>query len=234
MIIIPAIDLIDGKCVRLYQGDFEKTTKVANDPVEQLHRFSQDGAKIVHVVDLDGARYGSPKQFDLIQTLCKQAIVPIEVGGGIRNIESVEKYVEMGVSRIVLGTAAIENPEFLKEAVEKFPDQIVVGIDARNGKVATNGWLSTTEMNDVDFAKEIEQLGVKRIIYTDISRDGTMTGPNIDALQKLMDATSIEIIASGGITSEADIKKLSDINIKEAIVGKAIYEGKISLKGVLQ
>jgi len=231
MRIIPAIDLIDGKCVRLYQGDFAKTTEVAPDPVTQLKRFIADGAELVHVVDLDGARTGRPAQLELIETLCKASSVPIEVGGGIRDLDTVRKYAEIGADRIVLGTAAIENPEFLKAAVKEFPEKIVAGIDAKNGKVATHGWLSVTEMDAINFAKEMESLGVQRIVFTDISRDGTMKGPNLEALKSLLDAVSCDIIASGGITSEEDVKNLSAIGIQEGIVGKAIYEGKIRLKG---
>ncbi|WP_018662144.1 1-(5-phosphoribosyl)-5-[(5-phosphoribosylamino)methylideneamino]imidazole-4-carboxamide isomerase [Heyndrickxia acidiproducens] len=234
MKIIPAIDLIAGKCVRLYQGDFNRTTEVASDPAAQLARFIADGAEIIHIVDLDGARAGSPKQIDLIENLCKLSTVPIEIGGGIRDLETIRKYAEIGASRIVLGTAAIENPDFLKAAVAAFPEKIVVGIDAKNGKVATHGWLSVTEMDDIDFARKMERIGVKRIVFTDISRDGTMQGPNLKALKALLNAVSCDIIASGGITTEEDVKNLSAIGIQEAIVGKAIYEGRIRLKGVAQ
>ncbi|NWN95367.1 MAG: 1-(5-phosphoribosyl)-5-[(5-phosphoribosylamino)methylideneamino]imidazole-4-carboxamide isomerase [Bacillus sp. (in: Bacteria)] len=231
MRIIPAIDLIGGKCVRLYQGDFNQTTEVAPDPVAQLERFIEMGAEMVHIVDLDGAKTGRPAQFELIASLCKTAAVPVEVGGGIRNLDTVHQYAEIGVSRIVLGTAAIENRDFLKAAVAEYPEKIVAGIDAKNGKVAAHGWLAVTEMDYIGFAKEIESLGVSRIVFTDISRDGTMKGPNLDALKALIEAFSCDIIASGGITSEQDVKNLDAIGVKEGIVGKAIYEGKIRLKG---
>lgn len=234
MKILPAIDLINGKCVRLYQGDFNKTTQVGSDPESQLASFLNDGAEIVHIVDLDGARNGEARQYDLIKKLCSQSTVPIQVGGGIRNLETIKNLIEAGASRLVLGTAALEDENFLRTALEKYADYIVIGIDAKDGKVATRGWETVSEIDYIEFAKKMESLGVKTIVFTDISRDGTMTGPNLQQLQALMDAVSCKIVASGGIKDNGDLKLLKEIGIQEAIVGKAIYEGKVTLKEAIQ
>ena len=231
MKIIPAIDLINGQCVRLYQGDFSKATQVADDPQSQLQQFIDDGAEMIHIVDLDGARAGQPVQEELIQRLCSLSAVPIEVGGGIRDIDTVKQYADMGVTRIVLGTAAIEDRVFLQNALDVFGDFIAIGIDAKDGKVATRGWENVTETDFITFTKEMEDLGAKTIIFTDISKDGTMSGPNLDAYKQLKQAVKCQIVASGGIRSMEDIQALSDIGITEAIVGKAIYEGRVVLGG---
>lgn len=231
MIIIPAIDIIDGKCVRLYQGDFNRSTEVESDPVYQLEKFIEDGAEIIHIVDLDGARHGDKRQFNLINELCKKSTVPIQVGGGIRSMEIIENLIEAGAERIVLGTAAVENERLLKEALEKYADNIVVGIDAKKGRVATRGWEKESDLQYIEFAQHLEQLGVKTLVYTDISRDGTLTGPNLEELSSLMAAVNCKIVASGGIKDNSDIRALEEIGIKEAIVGKAIYDGNINVKG---
>ncbi|RCW63767.1 1-(5-phosphoribosyl)-5-[(5-phosphoribosylamino)methylideneamino]imidazole-4-carboxamide isomerase [Saliterribacillus persicus] len=233
MKILPAIDLINGKCVRLYQGDFSKTEQVGSDPKTQIKTFLADGAEIIHIVDLDGAREGSSSQFELIRELCNIATVPIQVGGGVRNMETLEKLINVGVQRVVIGTAAIEDQDFLKEALRRFQENVVIGIDAKNEMVATRGWETLSEAHYIDFAKEMEALGVKTIVYTDISRDGTMTGPNLEQLKKLNEAVSCKIVASGGIKSNQDLVDLDNIGITEAIVGKAIYEGKVTLSGDL-
>lgn len=235
MKILPAIDLIDGKCVRLYQGDFDQTTQVGSDPESQLAEFIRDGAEIVHIVDLDGARNGEgARQYQLIETLCSQSTVPIQIGGGIRTIETVEKLIQAGASRLVLGTAALEDEAFLREALAKYKKNIVIGIDAKNGKVATRGWETVSEVDYIEFAKKMESLGVETIVFTDISRDGTMEGPNIAALQELLQAVSCKIVASGGIKDNQDLTELEAVGIEEAIVGKAIYDGKVTLKGASQ
>lgn len=231
--IIPAIDLIDGKCVRLYQGNFNKSTVMGNDPEIQLQKFIEDGAGFIHIVDLDGARLGAPKQFELIRHLAKISSVPIQVGGGIRSMETIEKYIEAGVSRVVLGTAAMEDEAFLTDVLKNFSDQVAVGIDAKNEKVATRGWETVVDVNYIDFAKKIEELGAKTIIFTDISRDGTLTGPNLEQLQRLNEAVQCNIIASGGIRNEHDLEALDQIGVAEAIVGKALYDGMIKLQGAV-
>lgn len=230
MKILPAIDLMNGQCVRLYQGDFNQSEQVAKDPVEQLKRFIGDGAEIVHIVDLDGARDQKKRQYPLIKTLVEAANVPIEVGGGIRSMEEVDQLINLGVDRIVLGTAAIEDPEFLKQALAKYQKNIVVGIDAKNKKVATHGWETVSELDYITFAKDMEALGVETIVFTDISKDGTMEGPSIEQLQAIHTAVNCKIVASGGISKLEDLEQLKAIGIEEAIVGKAIYQGAIDLK----
>ncbi|WP_077621845.1 1-(5-phosphoribosyl)-5-[(5-phosphoribosylamino)methylideneamino]imidazole-4-carboxamide isomerase [Sediminibacillus massiliensis] len=231
MRIIPAIDLIDGKCVRLYQGDFSKTTQVGSEPEAQLAEFIGDGAEIIHIVDLDGARHGEARQYELIERLCKQSSVPIQVGGGIRSMVTVKKLIDAGASRLVLGTAALEDETFLQEALNSYADNIVIGIDAKNGKVATRGWETVSEVNYIDFARKMEEKGAKTIVFTDISRDGTMSGPNLEALKELSQAVSCKIVASGGIKDNNNLQQLEEIGIEEAIVGKAIYDGKVTLGG---
>ncbi|SDB89941.1 1-(5-phosphoribosyl)-5-[(5-phosphoribosylamino)methylideneamino] imidazole-4-carboxamide isomerase [Pelagirhabdus alkalitolerans] len=231
MKILPAIDLMNGQCVRLYQGDFNKSEQVANDPIEQLKTFIADGAELVHIVDLDGARDQEKRQYHLIKKICEIATVPIQVGGGLRNMQVVDELVDLGVSRLVLGTAAIENPDFLKAALKKYKEKIVIGIDAKDKKVATHGWETVSELDYIDFAKEMEKLGVQSIVFTDISKDGTMSGPSVEQLNNLNQAVSCKIIASGGISKQEDIEVLEQMGIEEAIVGKAIYQGTVSLKG---
>lgn len=231
MKILPAMDLIEGKCVRLYQGDFSKTTQVASDPESQLQTFIDDGAEIVHIVDLDGARTGKPEQMELIKKLCRQSTVPIQIGGGIRNIETVREYIKAGASRIVLGTAAIEDEQFLKQALKDFQANIVIGIDARNEKVAVSGWEQETEIDYIEFAQKMEELGVKTIVFTDISKDGTMAGPNLEQLKNIHEAVECTIVASGGIRNQADLDAIAALGITEAIVGKAMYEGTVKLRG---
>lgn len=230
MIVIPAIDLLNGQCVRLYQGDFNQTEQVADDPFNQLERFIEDGAEIVHIVDLDGARDQTKRQYELIQQLCEKSTVPIQVGGGIRSLETVDQLIEAGASRLVIGTAALDDLDFLKQAIEKYPDEIVVGIDAKNEKVATHGWETVSSIDYIEFAQEIEGLGVKTIVFTDISKDGTMSGPNLDQLNRINQAVKCKIVASGGISQYDDLKAVAEIGIEEAIVGKAIYQNKITLK----
>lgn len=211
-------------------GDFNKTTQVGSDPASQLQTFMNDGAEIIHIVDLDGARSGKPEQFELISELCAKSTVPIQVGGGIRNLETVEAYVNSGVDRIVIGTAAIQDREFLQAALEKHRKHIVIGIDARNEKVAVSGWEQETEMDYIEFAKQMEQLGVQTIVFTDISKDGTMQGPNLEQLKKINDAVSCKIVASGGIRNQEDLDAVAALGIEEAIVGKAMYEGTVKLR----
>ncbi|WP_440895542.1 1-(5-phosphoribosyl)-5-[(5-phosphoribosylamino)methylideneamino]imidazole-4-carboxamide isomerase [Amphibacillus sp. Q70] len=234
MKIIPAIDLINGKCVRLYQGDFNQTEQVADDPIKQLDHFIEDGAELIHIVDLDGARDQTKRQYQLIEQLCKKSSVPIQIGGGIRSMDTVDQLMNSGASRLVIGTAAIEDLTFLKQAIAKYPEAIVVGIDAKNGKVATHGWETVSTVDYIEFAKKIEGLGIQTIVFTDISKDGTMSGPNLDQLKVLNQAVSCKIVASGGISHYDDIKAVAQIGIEEAIVGKAIYQKKITLKGARQ
>ena len=233
MIIIPAIDLMNGQCVRLYQGKFDQSTQVANDPKQQLLRFIDDGAKRIHIVDLDGARSGRPEQKGLISELIKTSTVPVQVGGGIRHLESIKSYADAGAQGIILGTSALEDRQFTAEALKAYKDKVIIGIDAINGNVATKGWENITTRGYIEFAKEMDALGAQKIIYTDISKDGTMTGPNLKELELLNKAVSCTIVASGGITSNQDLKNLEEIGIEEAIVGKAIYQGTIRLQEMM-
>ncbi|MCI8497274.1 MAG: 1-(5-phosphoribosyl)-5-[(5-phosphoribosylamino)methylideneamino]imidazole-4-carboxamide isomerase [Clostridiales bacterium] len=230
MVILPAIDIHQGKCVRLYQGDYATAQQVAADPVETAVSFREAGAEWVHMVDLDGAKSGSLINREIFLAVAKQCGLPIELGGGIRDMQSVEYYLSNGIARVILGSAAIRDPAFVKEAVAAFGDKIAVGIDAKNGKAAASGWLEESELNYIDLARAMEQIGVRTIIYTDIAKDGTLSGPNIEQLEAINAAVSCDIIASGGIHNIEDIKALSQKGMYGAICGKSIYQGTLDLK----
>ncbi len=232
MIVIPAIDLKDGKCVRLEQGLMEKDTVYSDDPGAQARHWQEQGAELLHIVDLDGAFAGVPRNREAISQIIRAIDIPAQLGGGIRDLETIEAYLELGLSRVILGTVAKENPLLVAEACRHFENQIVVGIDAKNGLVAVRGWAEVTEMRAVDLAREFENVGVAAIIYTDISRDGMMQGPNLEATRELAEAVSIPIIASGGVSSMRDIENLMTIEssgIAGVITGKAIYTGALDL-----
>lgn len=233
MICIPAIDLLDGQAVRLFQGDYTKGEQVGEiDAI--LHRFNQAGAKLLHVVDLNGAKSGLRVNDQLIQEIVHKAAMPIEVGGGIRDMEAIEAYLNCGVQQVILGTAALEDENFLKTALERYQERIVVGVDCRDGYVCANGWLSQSALHYLDFAKQLESLGVKRIIVTDIQTDGTLQGPNLDMLKKLRSHVSMEIIASGGIRDLQHLMDLKAIRMDGAITGKAIYANTLNLEAAIQ
>ncbi|KEH97086.1 1-(5-phosphoribosyl)-5-[(5-phosphoribosylamino)methylideneamino]imidazole-4-carboxamide isomerase [Clostridium massiliodielmoense] len=234
MIILPAIDLRMGKCVRLYKGDFNKTQVVAENPVDTALMFKECGAEYIHIVDLDGALKGKGVNMDTVCEIIKKVDVPIEFGGGIRDIETIDYLIDIGVSKVILGTAALNNEKLVREVVKKYNEKIAVGIDARDGYVATEGWLNLSNINYIDFAKKIEGIGVSNIIFTDISRDGTLNGPNFDALLKLKESINCDITASGGIKDVSDLKKLKELNVYGAIVGKAIYSNNINLKEAIK
>ncbi|MTK12048.1 MAG: 1-(5-phosphoribosyl)-5-[(5-phosphoribosylamino)methylideneamino]imidazole-4-carboxamide isomerase [Clostridiaceae bacterium] len=234
MIIFPAIDLRDGKCVRLYQGKFEESEVVGEDPLKVAMSFKESGAKYIHMVDLDGALNGEIKNLKVISEVVKTVGIPVELGGGIRNMETVDMLIEAGVSRVILGTAALKNPQFVMEAVKKYGEKIAVGIDAKNEKVAVNGWLNVSNVDYIDFAKEMEKIGVKTIIFTDISKDGTLQGPNLEQLGKIQNSVSCNIIASGGIKDINDLKTINKMGIYGAITGKAIYCGNIDLQKAIE
>lgn len=229
MVILPAIDIKDGNCVRLFKGDFSTVHKVAADPVQTALSFEKSGAEWIHMVDLDGAKDGERKNSHIFIDVAKKCKANIELGGGIRDIETVDYYIENGVSRVVLGSAAISNPSFVKEAVKKYGDKIAVGIDASNGTVMTQGWLNSSGVDYIEMAKKMEQFGVKTIIFTDISKDGMLSGPNFEQLTFLKDAVTCNIIASGGISSNQDLEELNKIGMYGAICGKAVYSGNIDL-----
>ena len=229
MIILPAIDIIDGKPVRLYQGDYDKKEIVAEDVLETAKSFEDMGAEYVHLVDLDGAKSGSNQNHELVIKIAKTLKIPVELGGGIRSFETIKYLLDNGVARVILGTIAMEDEQLLKKAVDTYGEKIAVGIDCKDGKVYGRGWLAGSDLDYVDFAKKMESVGVKNIIVTDISKDGTLTGPNFEATFKLNDIIKCDIIASGGIKDIEDIKKLRKENLYGAIVGKAIYSGNIDL-----
>ncbi|WP_446899402.1 1-(5-phosphoribosyl)-5-[(5-phosphoribosylamino)methylideneamino]imidazole-4-carboxamide isomerase [Clostridium sp. LBM24168] len=234
MIILPAIDLRDGKCVRLYQGKFEKSEVVGEDPLKVASEFRRARAEYIHMVDLDGALNGKIKNLDVILNIVKTVGIPVELGGGIRNMETVDMLVEGGVSRVILGTAALKNPDFVKKSVKRHGDKIAVGIDAKDKKVAVNGWLDVSSVDYIDFARQMENIGVKTIIFTDISKDGTLQGPNIEQLSEINDNVGCNIIASGGIKNIDDLKHINEMGIYGAITGKAIYSGNIDLKEAIE
>jgi phosphoribosylformimino-5-aminoimidazole carboxamide ribotide isomerase len=232
MIVIPAIDLKEGKCVRLEQGLMEKDTVFNDNPAAQARAWQEQGAELLHIVDLDGAFAGEPKNRSAIEAIVKAITIPAQLGGGIRDITTIEAYLSLGLSRVIIGTAAQRNPELVREACKKFPGRIVVGIDAKNGMVAVQGWAEVTDITAIDLARKFEGFGVSAIIYTDISRDGMLQGPNIEATRALAEAVSIPIIASGGVSSLMDIENLMAIEssgVTGVITGKAVYSGAIRL-----
>lgn len=233
MIILPAIDIKDGECVRLLKGDYATAHKVAESAVDTASGFQDAGAQWLHMVDLNGAKAAKPVNAELIFQVLKNSGLKIEIGGGIRNMETIRFYIDNGISRVILGSAAINNPLFVKEAVTQFEDKIAVGIDALNGNVAAEGWTKTSSVNYIDMAKEMEQIGVKYIIFTDISKDGTLSGPNLVMLDKLNRAVSCNIIASGGVSNIKDIANLLDLNVYGTICGKALYSGTLDLKSAI-
>lgn len=234
MIVIPAIDLLNGKCVRLKQGDYNQVTVYSDNPVAVAKSFEDAGAKLIHVVDLNGAKDGSLVNLPVIEEILKAVSCPIEVGGGIREVESAKKYVDLGVKRIIIGTKACEKPEFFDELTKNVYAEIIAGIDAKNGKVATKGWTELTNVTAKELASELEKRKASAIIYTDITKDGMRVGPNIDATMELVKTVSIPVIASGGVSSEEDIINISKFPIWGVIVGKAIYEGDINLQKILK
>lgn len=230
MIIFPAIDIKDRQCVRLYKGEFSKAEIVSANIVETAKRMQDDGAEFIHIVDLDGALKGKPQNLDIISEIIKNIDIPVEIGGGIRNIETVEEILNIGASRVILGTAALGNRNFVKEAIKKYGGKIVIGIDANNRKVAIEGWQTVSNVDFIEFAKDMEQMGVETIIFTDISRDGTLEGPNLDQLAEINESVGCNIIASGGIKTIDDILNLKKLGLYGAITGKAIYSGTLDLK----
>ncbi|KAB0664211.1 1-(5-phosphoribosyl)-5-[(5-phosphoribosylamino)methylideneamino]imidazole-4-carboxamide isomerase [Oryzomonas japonica] len=232
MIVIPAIDLKEGKCVRLEQGLMDKDTVFNDDPAAQALEWQRQGAELLHIVDLDGAFAGEPKNRSAIEAIIKAIAIPAQLGGGIRDLATIEAYLSLGLSRVIIGTAAQRNPDLVKEACRRFPGQIVVGIDAKNGMVAVQGWAEVTDISAADLARKFEGFGVAAIIYTDISRDGMLQGPNLEATRALAEAVAIPVIASGGVSRLEDIRNLMAIEksgVTGVITGKAVYTGAIKL-----
>ncbi|WP_099189005.1 1-(5-phosphoribosyl)-5-[(5-phosphoribosylamino)methylideneamino]imidazole-4-carboxamide isomerase [Tepidibacter mesophilus] len=234
MIIFPAIDIKDNKCVRLSQGNFDKVNIYSNEPFDMAVKWENEGASFLHLVDLDGARSEEIINKESIEKIAKNIGIPVQVGGGVRSEEKVKSLIDIGVERVIVGTIAVENKELLKNLVSKYKEKIVVSIDAKNGKVALRGWEVVSDVDSIDLCKELEEIGVKTIVYTDISKDGMLEGPNFEIYKLLSEQTSLEIIASGGISSIDDIKKLKNMNIYGAITGKALYDNKIELKEALE
>jgi len=229
MDIIPAIDLRNGKCVRLYQGDYEKETVFSDDPVAMALRWQSEGAGRLHLVDLDGAAEGEPRNLDVIERILAAVEIPVQVGGGIRSLDTIEQLLDLGVSRAILGTVAIENPDLIEEACQRFGNRIIVGIDARDGLIATRGWLQQSSTTAGELAANMIVLGARRFIYTDISRDGTLTSPNFEAIAGLLSQVNVPVIAAGGISSVEHLTALAELGVEGAIVGRAIYTGDVEL-----
>lgn len=233
MEVIPAIDLKGGKCVRLYQGDYRQETVFSEEPIDIARRWQSLGARRLHIVDLDGAAKGELCHISLIEEIARAVPIPIQLGGGLRRIEAIAQALELGVACAILGTAAIEDHALIQEACNRFGNRIIVSIDARDGYVATHGWQERTEVTAIELVQRMASIGVERFIYTDITRDGTLTEPNFDAVAELVAKTSLPIIAAGGIASLEHLKKLFRIGVEGAIVGRAIYTGDIDLKQAL-
>ncbi len=234
MQIYPAIDLKNGQCVRLKQGRFDDVTSYGDDPVQRAKIWEQAGATYIHVVDLDGARTGNSYNLEAIKKIVSAVNVPVQTGGGIRSMRDIEQRIDAGVSRVIIGTAAVNNPEFVKEAVRVYGDKIAVGIDASKGMVATDGWEKISDVPAIVLCKKMAEIGVKTVVYTDISKDGMMSGPNIESTKELVEQSGINIIASGGVSTMSDLEGVESINAQGVIIGKALYQGALDLKEVIE
>ena len=234
MEVIPAIDLKGGRCVRLLQGDFDKETVFSTDPEAVARGWEQAGAPRIHVVDLEGAASGRPENAEAVARILKSVDIPVQLGGGIRNMETLEGWFDKGVQRVVLGTAAVEDPDFLQEALRRFGESVVVGIDARDGRVAASGWKRTTEVDAIELIERMKGFGARRIIYTDISRDGMLSGPNLESVRQVVSKTKVPVIASGGVSTIEHLKSLRELGVEGAIVGRALYTGDVNLREAIQ
>jgi len=238
MLLIPAIDLRNGFCVRLLQGESDKETVYSNDPAAMAVTFEEAGAKRLHLVDLDGAFQGEGANISSIRSILKNVSIPVQIGGGLRTEEDIDRMIALGVSAVIVGTMAVKHPDLLEKLLKKYTDeQIILGIDSRNRKVSIEGWKESTEIQDVKFALRWKNSGIKRVVFTDISRDGMLSGPNLAALREMAEHTGLKIVASGGISSMDDLEQLKTLEpngVDQAISGKAIYEGKIDLKRVFK
>lgn len=232
MILFPAIDIRKGKCVRLTQGQYDKITIFSDDPVSMALQFQKAGAEFLHVVDLDGARSEANNR-EIISRIAQALDIPVQTGGGIRTMADIDEVLSIGLARVILGTSAVKNPDLVSEAVKKYGNKIIVGIDAKDGYVAIEGWEKASSFKALDFAGEMEALGVCTIIYTDIATDGMLTGPNLYAMEEMVKRVKMDVIASGGVASVKDIRKLKDTGVTGVIVGKAIYTGDVDLKQAL-
>jgi phosphoribosylformimino-5-aminoimidazole carboxamide ribotide isomerase len=235
MKIFPAIDIKDRKCVRLVKGDFNNKTEYETSPIDQAGKYKDHGFKNLHIVDLDGALTGETVNLNIIQEIVSKFDLKIEIGGGVRNFESIKKYTDAGVEKVILGSAAIKDKNFLKESCQKFPNKIALGLDAKDGYLSVSGWKENSKKQTLDFLKEVNDFGVSRLIYTDINRDGTKASPNFDDTVKVANTSNCPVIISGGVSSIQDIKKAKELkNIEGIIVGKAIYDGDIDLNELVK
>ncbi len=235
MKIFPAIDIKDKKCVRLVKGNFDNKTEYELSPVEQANKYKEHGFKNLHIVDLDGALTGETVNLDIIQEIVKKFDLKIEIGGGIRNFESIKKYTDVGVEKVILGSAAIKDKNFLKDACRKFPDKIALGLDAKDGYLSVSGWKENSNQSTLDYLQEVNNYGVSRLIYTDINRDGMKQSPNFEVTSKVANISNCPVIISGGVSSIDDIKKAKSLkNVEGIIVGKAIYDGDIKLEELVK
>jgi len=234
MYIIPAIDLRDGKCVRLIQGRYDRQINYEDDPVKQAREFSSAGAKWLHIVDLDGARLGRPVNTDAISAIAALGLFKIEVGGGLRDEDAIKQLLDIGLERVIIGTKAVSDFEWFSEMAEKFSGKIVLGLDARGSKVATHGWTQDSPHNLLEFAVEAAKLPLAAIIYTDITKDGMMTGPNLERTKALVEAVDVPVVASGGVNTIEDIKKLAKFSPEAVIIGRSLYEGTLNLSDAIK
>ena len=234
MVLFPAIDILSGKAVRLYKGDYNAVTVYSERPWEFAEDFVDKGCSAIHIVDLDGAKSGETVNIDTVKRIAAVKGLYSEIGGGIRNMETVSRYLEAGVDRVILGTAALKDPSFLKNALREYGDRIAVGVDLKDGKVAVKGWLETSNKDGIEFLKELEDLGVEGVIVTDISRDGAMKGTNLDLYGRIKEEVSLKVTASGGVSTIEDIVALKSMSLYGAIIGKAYYTGAIKLKEALE
>ncbi len=234
MEVIPAIDLKDGRCVRLLQGDFDKETLFSTDPAAVARRWQEAGAPRIHVVDLQGAASGRPRNTEAVASILDSVDIPIQLGGGVRDMVTLELWLSRGVQRVVLGTSAVEDPDFLIEACSRFGDSVITGIDARNGKVAASGWTRTTDVEAISFVEWVGEVGARRIIYTDIATDGMLSGPNLGSVRQVMSHTRLPVIASGGVTTIDHLISLSAMGVEGAIIGRALYTGDLDLREAIK
>ena len=233
VLILPAIDIRNGKCVRLQQGDYNQETVYGNSPVEMARYWEQQGAEFLHIVDLDGAKDGQPTNFAIVSKIAESLNIPIEIGGGIRNEETIQRYLDAGVNRLVIGTLALKEVDWFRDTCQKFPDRLVLGIDGRNGLVATEGWLETSQTLATDLAKKYVDLPLSALVYTDIAKDGMLEGPNIVEMEAMRQTVPFPLIVSGGIASLDDIRRLAQSGFHACIIGKALYENKFQLSDAL-
>jgi phosphoribosylformimino-5-aminoimidazole carboxamide ribotide isomerase len=237
MLVIPAIDIRDGKCVRLFQGDYGKETVYSDDPVNVAKNWEKNGAKRLHIVDLDGAFEGKPKNIEIVKEIRKAVKIQLEFGGGVRSSETLEMLFGAGIDHVILGTAAVSNPDLLNKAIERYKQKLIVGVDVRMGMVAVSGWTQTTNQGMMSFVKSMKMLGVEQILFTDISKDGAMKGPNLEALKEIARESGLKVIASGGVSTLEDIKNIKQLEaygVNGIIIGKALYTGDIKLEDAIE